>query len=240
MNIAICDDIAAEAEEIRDYLLFYFKQNGFTGNLHIYNSGEALLADFSPGCFDVIFLDIYMHGLNGVETATRVRESDPDCLLVFVTSSDSHMRDGFALRAASYVEKPLTPEKLEVAFSQCRNLFLKNARFIEVVSNRHRIKIPFTRIVYAEGMERTMYYHLDSGKTIESRMKMEDAAEQLSGSPFLRCHRSFIVNMNYVEDVLAADLLMKNGKLVPFRKNGRSRIAGELNKFLTERLFTGV
>ena len=239
MNIAICDDIASDVEEIRGYLLDYFEQNGFTGNIHVFYSGEALLDDFKPGRFDVIFLDIYMRGISGVETATKIRESDPNCLLVFITSSDSHMRDGFALRAASYVEKPLTPEKLEVAFTQCRDLFLRNARYIEVESKRHKIKIPLSRLVYVEGMERTVFFHTDSGETIEVRMKMEDAVKQAYGAPFLRCHRSFLVNMNYVADIQGNDLIMKNGRFIPVRKNGRTEVVAALNKFLTERLFTG-
>ena len=237
MNIAICDDIAADAEEIRGYLLSYFEQNGFTGIIHMYGSGEALLESFKHGRFDVLFLDIFMDGISGVEAAAKIREVDPNCLLVFITSSDAHYKDGYALRAASYVDKPLTAEKIEVAFTQCRKLFLANARYIEVVSNRHTIKIPFARLIYAEGMDRSVYYHTDSGETIESRMKMEDAAKQLCGLPFLHCHRSFIVNMNYVADILSGDLLLKNGNTIPFRKNGRTEIIAAINKFLTERLF---
>ena len=239
MNIAICDDIAAEAEDIRGYLLDHFDQNGFTGDIHVFSSGESLLADFKPGRFDVLFMDIYMDGISGVEAATRIRERDPNCLLVFITSSDSHMRDGFALRAASYVEKPVTPEKLEVAFTQCRDAFLKSARYIEVESKRHKVRIPFTRLVYIEGMERSVFFNTDLGETVEARMKMEDAAKQVSGSPFLRCHRSFIVNMNYVADIKGNDLIMKNGCLIPVRKNGRTEVVGTLNRFLTERLFSG-
>jgi len=240
MNIAICDDIAAEAEKIRGYLLAYFEQNSFTGDIHMFDSGEALLGDFAPGRFDVLFLDIYMDGISGVDAAAKIRESDPNCLLVFITGSDAHYKDGYALRAASYVDKPLTAEKIDVAFTQCRELFLKNARYIEVISNRHAVKIPFARISYVEGMERSVYYHMDSGETIESRMKFEDAAKQVCGSPFLHCHRAFIVNMNYVADIQEADLIMKNGKAVPFRKNKRTEIVGALNEFLTERLFAGV
>jgi len=237
MNIAICDDIAEDAEEIRSYLLAYFEQHSFVGEIFVFDSGESLLAEWRPGRFDVLFLDIFMGGISGVDTAAKVREGDPNCLIVFITSSGSHMRDGFALRAASYVEKPLTPEKLEVAFTQCRSFFLKNARFIEVVSKRHTIKIPLSRIAYVEGMERSVFFNTESGETIESRMKMEDAEKQLGGSPFLRCHRSFIVNMNYVADLRGDDLIMKDGRLVPVRMNGRTEVVGALNRFMTERLF---
>jgi DNA-binding LytR/AlgR family response regulator len=240
MNIAICDDVAADAEEIRGYLLAYFEQNGFTGSVHLFSSGEALLEAFEPGRFDALFLDIYLKGVSGVETARRIRESDPNCLLVFVTVSDSHMRDGFALRAASYVEKPLTPEKLEVAFTQCRNLFMKNARFIEITLMQRGFKIPFTRLIYAEVVRKSVFFHTDAGEVYETRMKMNDVERCLSNPPFLRCHNSFIVNLNYVTDVRGMDLILKCGRPVPIRKNGRKEVVGEISKFLSGRLFEGV
>jgi len=240
MEIAICDDVAADAEEIRSYLLAYFDQNSFIGNVYVFNNSKALLESFTPGRFDVVFLDIYMKDISGIEAARHIRESDPNCLLVFVTVSDSHMRDAFALRAASYVEKPLTSEKLEIAFAQCRSIFLKNARFIEITLTQRGFKLPLTRILYAEVIGRSVFFHTDTNDTFEAHMKMEDVVKQLDGPSFLRCHNSFVVNMNYVADIRGNDFVLKNGQLVPIRKNGRKEIVGELNRFLTERLFEGV
>ena len=239
MNIAICDDQAADAERLRGFLLSHFEANGFTGSVQLYDSGEALLEEFAPGRFDVLFLDVYMKELTGVETAQRIRESDPDCLLVFTTVSDDKMREAFALRAASYVEKPLTPEKLEVVFTQCHNLFMKNARYIEINFERSKLKIPFAQIMYAEITGRQVFFHTSTGEVIKTNMKMNDVERQLPNSFFLRCHRSFIVNMNYVADVQKNDLILKNGQPVPMRINGRKDVVNALNKFLTERLFGG-
>ena len=240
MNIAICDDVAEDAEEIRGYLLSYFEQNGFTGNIRLFSSGEELLDDFEPGRFDVLFLDIFLKGISGVELARRIRESDQSCLLVFVTVSDSHMRDGFALRAASYVEKPLTPAKIEVALTQCRSLFLKNARYLEVTLTQRGFKVPLTRLVCAEVAGRSILLHTDIGETFETRMSMDQAQKQMEGAPFIRCHNSYAVNMNYIQDIQGNDLILKNGLVVPIRKNGRKEVVNTINEFLTERLFDGV
>ena len=231
MNIAICDDIAEEAGEIRDYLRAYFEQNGFAGVVYMYDSGEALLKDFSPGRFDVLFLDIYMGGITGVETAARIRESDPSCLIVFITSSGGHMREGFALRAASYVEKPLTPEKLEVAFTQCRNMFMKSARYIEVEANRQKVKIPFARLSYVEGMKRSVFFHMHSGETIEAAMNMKDAAKEVCGSPFLRCHRSYIVALSAISSLSSKELTLINGRKVPVSRSYYSALKTALEQW---------
>jgi len=239
VNIAICDDNVQEADDIRSYLLAYFDQNGYIGNTFMYDSGEALLADFCPGRFDVLFLDIYMEGISGVDAAARIRESDESCLLVFITSSATHMRDAFALRAASYVEKPVTSEKLEVAFAQCRNIFMKQARFVEFTLLQRGFKVPFNRLVYAESSGRSVFFHTDVGEVFEAHMKMDEVAAQLAGLPALRSHQSFIVNMNYIADVRGNDLVLKDGQLVPIHKSGRKEVVSELNRFMTERLFEG-
>ena len=239
MNIAICDDVCADAEEIRGYLLAYFEKNGFAGDIYMYDSGEALLDDFALSQFDVVFLDIYLPGISGVDAAQRIRESDPNCLIVFITTSDCHMRDGFALRAASYVEKPLTEEKIEVAFTQCYNLFTKNARFIEFKLTQRDFKIPFNRLAYVEAKGHSAFFHTDIGDVYEAHISLDEVGQQLDGLPILRCHRSFAVNMNYVTDIRGNDIVMRSGRTIPIRKNGRKDVVNTLNEFLTERLFEG-
>ena len=240
MNIAICDDVLVDAEKIRSYLLAYFEKNGFMGDIHLYACGETLLQDFARRRFDVLFLDIYLDGMSGVDVARHIRERDPNCLIVFITSSDSHMREGFALRVASYVEKPLTEEKVGIAFAQCRNLFMKNARYIEFKLDRRDFRLPFNRLVYAEGKGHSAFFYADTGEIYESHITMEDVERQLEGLPILRCHRSFVVNMNYVTDIHGNDIIMKGGQLVPIRKNGRREVVSALNEFLTGRLFEEV
>jgi len=135
------------------------------------------------------------------------------------------------------VEKPLTPEKIEVALTQCRDLFLKNARYIEITLTQRGFKVPFTRLICAEISGKSILFHTDIGETFETRMSMDEAEKQMEGAPFLRCHNSFVVNMNYIQDVKGNDLILKNGRVIPIRKNGRKEVVDKINEFLTERLF---
>ncbi|HML36009.1 MAG TPA: LytTR family DNA-binding domain-containing protein [Bacillota bacterium] len=237
MNIAICDDNPADAAKIHAMLLEYFEQAGFTGDIHIFKSGEELFNSFSPGFFDAYFLDIYMSGISGVEAARRIRRDDPFCALVFITSSDGHMRDGYSLRAASYVEKPITPEKMDVAFQQCYGLFLKKARYIEITFERQSIKLPLIKILYAEVWDKAVSFHTTDGKTYKAYMTLDEVEHELGRGSFLRCHRSCVVNMNHVTEILEDDLLMRNGEKIPLRKNGRRETKAAINDFFSRRLF---
>ena len=236
MRLAICDDDAADAAEIHSYLKEHFARNGYIGDVVSFNSGEALLSAFSPGAFDVIFLDVYMSGITGVEAARKIRAADPDCAIVFITANPGHMPEGFALRAASYVVKPITREQMDTALLQCRKIFLKNARYIEAKTGGQTVRIPLPKVFYVEILNKAASIFTADG-IVKTYTPIEEIERQLGGRPFLRCHRSYIVNMSHVEDVLDNDFLMRGGAKVPIRKNGMKEIRRIINDFFTERLF---
>ena len=236
VRIAICEDNANDAQEIRTYLEEHFEQNGFAGDIVTYKSGEALLATFSPKAYDIIFLDIYFDGISGVEAARKIRDADPDCTLVFITIDSAHMPAGFALRAASYVVKPITKEQMETALLQCRRIFMKNARYIEVKTGGQSVKIPLIKIQYVEMREKAASIYTSDGQ-IRTYTPLSEIERLLGGKPFLRCHRTYIVNMLHVADLLESDFLMRDGARVPVRKNGMKDIRRTVSDFFSERLF---
>jgi len=239
LRIAICEDIADDAAEIRAYLEQHFERNGFVGEIDTFATGEALLASFSPGAYDIVFLDIYLDGISGIDAARKIRDTDPDCTLVFITIDSAHMPAGFALRAASYVVKPITSEQMETALLQCRKIFLKNARYIEVKTGGQNIRVPLVKIQYVEMRDKAATIFTKDG-LIRTYTPMSQIESQLGGKPFLRCHRTYIVNMLHVKDLLESDFLMRDGSKVPIRKNGMKEIRRTVSDFFSERLFEEV
>lgn len=237
MNIAVCDDSANETKLICRFLQRHLEKNGFIGNISTFENGEELLEKFTPGSFDIIFLDIYMASINGVETAKLLRKSDPNFALVFITQSRDHAMDAFSVRACAYVSKPIVFEEIQAAFAQCQYIFLKNARFIEVVSLRQKVRIPLIKIIYIETRGHTTLFHTqdeDIGTT--NPMTMSKLKFTL-GDSFLLCHRSYMVNMNHVKALLKEDFKMSDGSIVPIRQRGRAQVFSEYGEFLSRRLF---
>lgn len=235
MNIAICEDNACEAALIRRLLQEYFEKNGFIGDIHTFKSGEELLAVFSAGFFDVVFMDIYMDGISGMEAAKKMRETDPFFALIFITVSENHAMEAFNLRACGYVSKPVKPEAVAAAFGQCQSVFLKNARFIQVISDRQNIKIPLIKVIYIEVYGRNVLFHTPDS-IIKTAASLDEIEKEL-GKPFLRCHRAYLVNMNHIDKIREQDILMKNGETVPMRQRGRTELRNKYAGFLTDRLF---
>lgn len=235
MNIAVCEDHPDDADIICGYLQKHFESNGYMGDIHRFESGESILNAFLPGAFDAVFMDIYMAGMTGIETARKMRELDAGFALVYITTSEDYARQAYTLQACAYVSKPIRPEEIELAFAQCQGMFLKNARFIKVVSDRQTLKIPLVKIVYAEVFDKDVLFHTTSG-TIKTYIPLEEVERQC-GKSFLRCHRSYIVNMNQIDKLCEQDIRMKNGDVVPMRQRGRQEIRNAYGDFLTGCLF---
>ncbi|WP_312280168.1 LytTR family DNA-binding domain-containing protein [Oscillibacter sp.] len=235
MRVAICDDSVHDAELICALLREHFEKNGFAGELYTFSSGEALEKAFAACPFDAVFLDIYMGGMNGLETAQRLRETDCDFSLVFITTSRDHALDSFSLGTNDYVVKPIKRGEIDRAFTRCRDVFLKNGRFIEVVSNRMKQKIPLNKIQFMEVYGKEIFIHTSAG-TIKASLPLDELEKMVTGT-FLRCHRSYIVNLNHVEAIGQDDFRMRDGSLVPLRQRGRAELRDAYADFLSDRLF---
>ena len=235
MKIAVCEDMHSDATALCEHIEDYFSRMGYMGEVTTFETGEELLAAFTPGAFSIVFLDIYLPGLSGMDTARRIREADPDCLLIFVTVSLDHAMDGFEVRASGYVVKPLDRSKMDKALFMCREVLQKNALAIEIPTGRDTtMTLLLPNIQYLEVLGNRLCFHLHGG-VFEARMTLGEAEAMVGGEPFLRCHKSYVVNMNHVERVGSQDLTMKNGDIVPMRINGRNEVKAEIARFLAGR-----
>ena len=112
MRIAVVDDIADERKLLCSRLAEQFARRGVHADLFEYENGESFLTAAKERPFTVVFLDIYMTGANGIETAKELRGFDSDCLLVFTTTSTDHALEGFRVRAMHYLVKPYEEKEL--------------------------------------------------------------------------------------------------------------------------------
>lgn len=233
MNIAVCEDNAADMDAICGHIESYCEKNCYMNNIHRFSSGEALLAAFSPGAFDVIFLDIYLTGITGMYAARKIRETDPGCALIFITTSRDYALEAFSVRADTYVLKPASAGNIKNALDICRRKFIKNSRFIKVsIGRQPSMDIPLPGIRYIEVYNKEALFHMGAN-VIKTRLPLDEIEDKLGGGSFLRCHRCYIVNMNYVDDIRERDFLMKNGDIVPIRKSGFTEIRLAFARFMT-------
>ena len=106
MNIAIVDDLKADSDQLKSILTSYAYENSLDLSIEVFSGGEEFLSEYENYNYTLIFMDIYMNGITGIETARKIRETDTDTAIVFLTSSSEFMPEAFSIHAYDYISKP--------------------------------------------------------------------------------------------------------------------------------------
>jgi len=231
MRIAICDDVPVDRQIITEYLLRYSEENLIDIQIEEFAGGEKLLSAFSSSPFKIIFIDIYLDGISGVETAYKIREADKDCAIIFITSSVDYRADGFEVGAIHYLVKPVTYKAAAAAMERCRHHFASEEKYFNITSERQVIRIKLKNVLYAEVYGKKVFIHTVDG-TYKTYKSMSEITYLLQEGPFLRCHRCYLVNMQHISRILNENFQLSNGEKVPIRKNGRQKTKDIFNDYL--------
>lgn len=231
MKIAVCDDMYTDSKNLTKHILQYSDKFMLDFEIDTFDSGEALLAVFQKAPYKIIFLDIFMNKISGIDTAIKIRSIDEDCIIIFITSSSDYYAESFEVGATHYILKPYTCEKIETALNRCKRIFAEGDKYFSITSDRHIIKICLKDILYVEVYGKTLFLHTLQ-ETYKTYTPLSKIAEELNSDPFLLCHRSYIVNMNFILEMLEDGFRLKNGDYIPIRRNGRQELKDKYNNYL--------
>ena len=222
VKIIVCEDVAEERDSLCSHIEKYLGDISSLVKIITYNDGEALINDLdslNPSEVMIAFLDIYMPGLSGIEVAKKIRKINKEMVIIFTTTSLDHGLDGYSVKALQYLIKPVGYPEIKDTLDGCMAMFAESLRYLKVFSNKIAIKIPLKDITYIEVLAHDCLIHTVYD-TKKCRFTLDEMERQLSGSTFLRTHRSFIVNMSFIKNVVDNNFLLTTGNHVPIRKNG--------------------
>lgn len=198
------------------YLERFARSESIDIEIASFASAEKLLEDIRDrhGDYDLIFLDIYMEGMDGIQAAGRLREQGYPGQIVFSTSSVEHAIDGYDVQAAGYLIKPFSYERFSTVMRLVCSRVDDTLKSITVTSERIQRRIAYRDILYIETENRNSVIRT-ADERIRCRVTLADFEKTLDREPcFLRSHRSYIVNMNHIAGVYPDYLLMDNGERV--------------------------
>ena len=212
MYIAVVDD----EKVIREDICKLIEKQRPESRVEAFYTGEELLA--SQGRFDIVFLDIQMDGMNGIEAARSLRERQDEIVLIFITGIKEYVFDAFDLYAFQYLLKPLDEKKfaevLDRAVKEAGRKKEKRGIFIKA----RNLTLAQTDILYIESRGKKVEIHTARDEeSIEIYAAMDELEGQL-GEGFYRCHRAYIVNMAYITEYGGDSILLTNGDKVYLAK----------------------
>ena len=191
----ICEDNQSFAQNLKRLIIKNYPEI----KTDIYTSGEALLLNGYDA--EIYLLDLELPGINGIETAKRIRKNDEYCTIIFITGYDNKMSEAFDIHAHHYLLKPLNATKFLHVFESAVNLQIsrreKNGDFVFVKANRVYKKVFLRDIKYIDCFKKKITLHTTNGEL--SFYKKLDEFECSLNENFFRCHRGTIVNMEYVD-----------------------------------------
>lgn len=235
MYISVCDDDEKERKILAAYLLKAVKKYNLSYRVVTFKSGEELLDFIEKGkSCPINFLDIFMHGVNGVELAEKILQKNQNAAVVFTTTSPDFMAEGFQLGVVHYLVKPIMYHHIETALNRCLRYVGKAERYIELSVDREIRKILFSRIVYVEFQNRYCLIHTEDG-VLKSYLRLSDLEKKLTDPRFLRCHRSFLVNLDYVSSMSGYSFILADGCSVPVRREERASMKLKFENYYFEK-----
>ncbi|MEG1775183.1 MAG: LytTR family DNA-binding domain-containing protein [Clostridia bacterium] len=209
MNIAVCDDLEDERRSLIGHLHAYFN----SATVREFENGAELVAAHAKERFDLMLLDMLMPGLNGIETAEKIRAFDDQTPIVFVTSTEDFALQSYRVLAFDYLLKPVTTD----AMQRCLARFVKytpDQRFLTVDYLGVRTDILLCNIIYLESDLRKVHLILSGSKTLSLTAKLDRFFSLTAEPDFCRCHKSFIVNLNHVEAIEGENFRMTDGSMI--------------------------
>lgn len=215
MNAAIVDDSVEDIELLCSYLSRYSQEN----KIHIYvekfTDADTFLNAVCDTAYHLVFLDIYLECMTGIQVAKKIQIKDPRCQIIFTTVSGEHAPAAFRLHVLDYLVKPYGYIYLKDALDNYGSSVSRMAHYIELKEGRERTRVPISDIIYTDYSNHYIQVHTVSC-VIRSHLSFKDFYPMLSPYPnFLWCYRNCTVNMDFIESYIDRDFILKNGESIP-------------------------
>lgn len=231
IKIAVCDDEAAMCRQIGQMTAQILTRWDEPFTIDCYQDPRSLLAE--ADLLDLLFLDIQMPGLDGVDLAKKLREQENPCAIIFVTILRDCMLDAFEVEAVDYLCKPVDKDRLERALGRVlKHQKEKNASekslFIQTKGWSRSVKI--CDIYYCEVINRKIYLHTKDG-VVGYYGKLKEVAAQLDGH-LIKCHRSYLVNPRYLQEYKNGRITLENGEDLPVSRYYQQALLEGIRQYL--------
>ena len=231
--VAIADDEPRDAALLKGLVEDYFARSGAAVMTHVFSDGLDFVR--SAENHDIVFLDIQMKKLDGLETARFLRKIGKESILIFVTNMAQFAIKGYEVDALDFIIKPATKESISYVLDKAmKRLSASSSATFSLKTAKGAISLSENEISYVEVFDHNLVYHTTKGE-FTVRGRLSDLTDKLDPERFVLCNRSFIVNLRYVSNV-TPDYLTVGNTRITISKSHRKELMQRFSSFLGDSL----
>lgn len=227
INIAICDDDISITSEIENNLKRIGKEHGISLNIEVFGDGKDLVDEIYSGeNYDIIYLDIEMKKLNGLDTAKKIRDIDRIVSIIYVTSYKRYAMDVFEVQPFQFIVKPINSDRFARIFVAAYQNIIKSDYYFRYNSHRQSYKILVSDIIYFESRVRTVDIFKINNEVVTYYAKINEIEQEINKSKaeFWRIHQSYLVNRRHIYRISYSQVEMTNGTILSISEDRRKGI----------------
>lgn len=228
MRIAICDDEKEYRTLILQYIKFYFTEHALDLETHEFESGEALLS--SRQVFDMVFLDIEMERLNGIQTAKEINRQSRKTLVFIVTAYQKYLDDAMDLNIFRYIDKPIKAQRIYNGLEKAIDL-INNNEITFKARDDGIVTLYKNDIVFVEVARKKVYVNTFEKQYI-ARENMDYFKDNLTATYFAVPHSSYVVNFNFIKNFQRDKIVLKTGQIISIAPKKQTEIKKKFMRFI--------
>ena len=230
INAAVVEDDDKDAETLRGMLERYGKERGVRFEVTRYRDAISFIDGYRP-VFGIVFMDIEMPGMNGMEAARNIRKTDDGVIIVFVTNMAQFAIDGYSVGALDYILKPVAPFDFRVKLKRALDCLARRGSVAITLKNAGgTYRVDTADILYVEVLDYNLIYRLKK-ESISVVGRMCDAEKELAPLGFFKCHRSYLCNLRHVESVTDGGVKI-GGTEIPLSRLRKREFVAALTEYL--------
>ena len=235
LKIAVCDDDNRDLLQIVSLLESYRRDRKAELSYVSFQNATELLTSPNGRDYDLLLLDVLMPGINGIQAAREIREHNSRTEIVFLTSSPEFAVESYSVRAHYYLLKPATEDKLFPILDRLTAAFKRPEDALHIKTQTSVFSLPYGNIEYLEVSAKKLYFYLTDGDSREVPGSLADFERALLKRPgFMKVHRSYIVNLQWIRELRQGELVTMTGRRVPVARTAYPQVRTAYTQFLFE------
>ncbi len=238
LRVAIVEDSPRDAEQLTTCLQRFSRKHGMEIEIQRYENALLFLQGYK-GDFDIVFMDIDMPMMSGMEAARSLRQVDPHVLLIFVTALARFALNGYEVDAYDFIVKPVQENFFEAKMNRAvKKLSSEQRTRLLIKSGDKSVRIFADEIIYVDIFNHVLTFHTEQGP-FSTRGTMKDLMETLDGSLFAMCNKSYVVNMRHIEMLDGDEAVMTNGDRLPISRPRKTAFMQQIADFYGNKRIKG-